>query len=645
MKLKKKHNIQYIIILLTLAMLLFSAAVFAESSEADEMDNCTAVYVGSAVSVDGTTMIARCADTHPTTVSCYFKLTEASDEPGRTVTGNNGFVYTLPDTTYQYWSFPRPAALEKGDSWDSVASNENGVAVTATVTGYVCEAALAADPYVEDGITEDNIAGIIAACADSSRSAVELIAEIIDTQGSGESNIFMVADTNECWYMEIYTGHQYAAVKLPEDCVAGFGNEFMLDTLEGFGDTIVSDELETLPAQAGYAEYNSDGRLNLFATYAGKNRLADYANLRTWRIHNLLAESTAGEYDTLSKYDFLYKPDKKVDTSDVIDIFRDRMEGTEYENRLESGKIRVIATETASHAHILKIHKDLPQAIAVEGWICLSNANYAPFVPISNAATEAISEYSYEVPAYEMDENSAHCIFKRLNALAAQDRACYGLGIESMWQEYETVWMSEFSDLLEQAAELYNDGKNDDATALMTAHAMAVQSQALTQAEQTTTDLEWYMMENTDTLRYEFSYDTLEFADEPVEYAAFIPMINAADYAKSYGWSAEATDDELTLSNGDESLRIIPTDGKRTSTGTLVKNDEEIQVAAVSRDDGIYLSLDTAIEYLKTDTVAAADMSEYITADSIGGYLPIIIIGIIAALAACAAVLRKKAGK
>ena len=587
--------------ILAAAMLLTGGAwaAGAESVSVEPEDNCTAVYVGSAVSEDGTTMLARCADTHPTTVACSLLVTEACDEPGRIVTGKNGFVYTLPDSTYQYWSVPRPAALEKGDSWDSVASNEKGVAVTATVTGYVCEAALSADPYVADGLTEDNIAGLVAACADSSRHAIELIASIIDEQGSGESNIFLVADTEECWYMEIYTGHQYAAVRLPEDCVAGFGNEFMLEELDGFDEVICSEGLQSVPEEAGFAEYTEEGSLNLFDTYSGKGRLADYANLRTWRVHNLLAPSTAGEYDTGTKYAFLYTPDEKVSTADLIAIFRDRMEGTEYETAVSEGKVRIIGTETASQVHVMKVHKDLPAAIAVETWLCLSNAAYSPFIPLSNAITSSIEEYEYVLPAYSWDENSAHCLYKRLNALAAQNRTLYGLGIESMWQELEAIWAAEYTEILQQAAALYETGRTDAAVELLTAYGKTVQRQALTQAVQTTEDLMWFIMENTDTLAYDFSYGSLQYADTKNEPAVFVPLVNAVDYAAAQGWSCETVGESRILTREGSTLTITPSDGKRTSTGSIATDDGETAVTAFDRDGALYLALDTAREYLK----------------------------------------------
>ena len=607
-----KTALTLLLVVCCLAVIVPAEALAAEIStttmtSAD--DNCTAIYIGSAVSEDGSVIIARCADTHPTTTCVYLKITEASSEKGRTVSGKNGFVYRLPEETYRYISVPRPASFEKGNSWDSAASNEKGVAVTATVTGYVCDEALAADPYIAEGLTEDNIAGIVAACADSARSGIEIIAGIIDEYGSGEANIFMVADQKECWYMEIYTGHQYAAVKLPEDCVAGFGNEFMLDTLSGFDELIVSEGLETVPADNGFAQYDDDGALNLFNTYSGEGRLADYANLRTWRIHRLLAPSDAGEYSTETKYDFLYQPDGKVGVADVIDIFRDRYEGTEWEDAVNGGKVRVIATETASQVHVMQVFSELPEEIAVTEWMCFSNANYAPFVPISNGITAVSDAYGYIPQNYELDENSAHCIYKKLNALAAQDRDHYGLNIEKLWQEYESIWMAQYREVLENAAEYFANGEEEQGRELLTTYCVNAQEQAVTQAEKTFDDLLWYIMEDTDTLRYDFSYETLTYSEEPYERNAFMPLVNAAAYAEQYGWAVADEENGLSLNKGGEVIRLEPSDGKRTSNGLLIANDETIEIKAYNADAGVYIPLDIAVEYIRGESSAVIELS------------------------------------
>ena len=82
--------------------------------------------------------------------------------------------------------------------------------------------------------------------------------------------------------MEIYGGHQYCAVKAPADCVTATGNEFQIETIdENHPDVICSSTLFTLPAEKGFAAYDSNGKMNLFNTYAGPETERDTCRLRT----------------------------------------------------------------------------------------------------------------------------------------------------------------------------------------------------------------------------------------------------------------------------------------------------------------------------------------------------------------------------
>ncbi|MBO5521782.1 MAG: C69 family dipeptidase [Eubacterium sp.] len=72
----------------------------------------------------------------------------------------------------------------------------------------------------------------------TAREGVEKLAQILDTYGSSECNIAFIADQKEAWYVEMYTGHQYAAVLLPRDKVSVFGNEFTLEKLSEYEDSI-----------------------------------------------------------------------------------------------------------------------------------------------------------------------------------------------------------------------------------------------------------------------------------------------------------------------------------------------------------------------------------------------------------------------
>lgn len=593
----------------------FCLPTFAKEAEKTAGEECTGIYVGRKASKDGTTIIARCADTHPVTTSQYLKIEPAvTGKPGRLVSGKNGFLWELPENTYKYISVPRPKAVEKGRNWDSAAMNECGLAVTATVSAYISKEARTWDPYVADGISEDNLAGIIASTCASAREGVERIAKIVDTQGSSESNIIMVADQNEAWYMELYSGHQYAAVKMPEDKIAVFGNEFMLDTLDGYEDVIVSENLEATAQKHGAAVYRN-GSFDPFASYVGTENLADYSNLRTWRGHALLAPTTVEAYDTHTKYPLFYDADHKIGDDEIIAVFRDRMEDIIPEEKFAEGKTRIIGTESAAHVHLLKVHSEYPAQMAVEMWLCMSNAAYAPFVPISNAITAADAKYTYVLPEYQLNERSASHVYKKLNALAALNRKQYGLGIESCWQDWEAAQRVQNRAVLQRASELYADGQDAKAAELLTKYSVSVQSDALHGADRMFNELMWYIAEHSESLKYTFSYDTLVFG-EPFDTTPFSPGVPLTDYAESYGWSVRQTEDGFVLTRNNDSVTILPSDGDRLSEASATVRGQQIPIDAWTLDGVAYIRHTDAVKHLKTDTVTAADPSVWLKPDS-----------------------------
>lgn len=108
------------------------------------------------------------------------------------------------------------------------------------------------------------------------REAVENYGKIMETYGSSESNTFMIADQQEAWYLESYSGHQWCAVKMPEDAVAVFGNECMLGSVADYveGESLLRSEgLFSVPEAAGQTVLDEAGNVDLFATYVGARNL------------------------------------------------------------------------------------------------------------------------------------------------------------------------------------------------------------------------------------------------------------------------------------------------------------------------------------------------------------------------------------
>ena len=143
--------------------------------------------------------------------------------------------------------------------------------------------------------------------------------------------------------------------------MAFYGNMFMIQTEyeEGNTDTFRhSKELFSMPEKAGLA-VRKDGKMSLCETYGGKDRIADYSNLRTYMGHYRLAKSTAGEYNTKTRYPLFFDPEKKVSLKDVFNLYRWRYTGTPYCPE-ETGRedVRQIATEATFNCHAIQIFED-----------------------------------------------------------------------------------------------------------------------------------------------------------------------------------------------------------------------------------------------------------------------------------------------
>ena len=67
---------------------------------------------------------------------------------------------------------------------------------------------------------------------DSARAGVERLGKIVAKQGAAETNGVIFSDKNEIWYMEILSGHQWAAVKVPDDCYAVIPNMLSIDSFD-----------------------------------------------------------------------------------------------------------------------------------------------------------------------------------------------------------------------------------------------------------------------------------------------------------------------------------------------------------------------------------------------------------------------------
>ena len=484
---------------------------------------CTAVYVGRGVSADGTTILAKSNDYQDVWGNCVTITERVENEPGRRMpVDNEATVFAeIPATTYRYTSTPfmDSATAVNGLGRDAtVCANECGVTMIMSITAFSNAAALQADPLIGHGLTEFTAVDLVVCQSATAREGVEVLLGLIDRFGSSEVNIALIADQKETWYVEMYNGHQYAAVKLPEDKVCAFGNEFLLQDPADYEDCIVSPDLERLAVEHGFAVYGGNGRLDLLATYSGPEVVTNYSHMRTWIAHRVLSPSTAGEYRIDALYPLCFEPDGKVSLQDVMELIRNRYEQTEYSpDATGRTDMRVIGTDTALSVHIAQVYPDLPADMCCVTWESTGPAVYGVFVPVSNAAASISEPYARNQSAAEARQfdtvNYPYYRFKELTTLCVEPADCpiYGVPVRAYWHAAETAMVRDMDTVLRTAAAMED---RSAAVRLITDYCCAAQNKAFADAGQLLNDVRWYHSKNSNTMKNGRNPETHEILDE-----------------------------------------------------------------------------------------------------------------------------------
>lgn len=428
---------------------------------------CTAVYVGKNVSEDGTTMIARSEDIGGGYTKRFVVHNGENHKKGEKFRDINGFEMDLPEKTFRYTAVEDTPERGEGERpYGEAGFNEYGLAVTATVSANYNEKAEIADPYVKTGLYELSIEEIVLSQCKTAKEGVKLLASIIDNQGSGEGNIIMLADQEEAWYMEILSGSQYAAIKMPTDKVAVVPNFFMIGKLDVNGqDVITSKDLINLPKKHGFL-VEEDGMINVEQTY-GEPHL-EHSTYRAWggRYYFNKNLKVSPDDDT---FQLFFEPEKKVKLQDVIGVLSYRYEGTKYDTELEENKeINQIGNERQAECHVLQIRHDYPSALAGVEWLAMGNAEHSVFLPYYGSLITDTAD-CHKIKDILYNKDSAYWSFRSIAALCDVNRRQYGDGVKEYWRAYQEELIKAHKEVDKEMFSLYEKDKKaaeDKATAL-----------------------------------------------------------------------------------------------------------------------------------------------------------------------------------
>jgi putative dipeptidase B len=416
---------------------------------------CTGVIVGKGLTTDGSFIFGRNEDflETPEHNKNFVVHERGKNKPGTVFKdASNGFTYTLPEERFKYFSVP-DVTPEEG-IFDEAGYNEYGVAIDTTVSADSNDKIKKIDPYVKDGIAESAMPTVILPYVKTAREGVLRLAEIIKTKGAAEGNILVIADKKEMWYIEIYSGHQFVAVKYPDDKFSVFPNTFFLGTvdLNDKNNVIKSDGIEKVAKDAGsYVAVN--GKMHLAKSYAPefaeRNRSRAYSG-----ILQINPKAKINYND--DRFEFFQSSDKKISLQDVMGVLRNRLENTKFKPQMDGKKgddyKYPINNENVIESHIFQIKKDLPANVGGIMWLTMASSKYSPYIPYYgniNATYDA-----YHVKGGKYDANSFYWVSETVNT--AMNKASVNAQKEffNKIKDYENKKIAEQNELNKRIAKM-----------------------------------------------------------------------------------------------------------------------------------------------------------------------------------------------
>ncbi|MCI5722649.1 MAG: C69 family dipeptidase [Erysipelotrichaceae bacterium] len=408
-------------------LLSSTIAILVASSSVISAYACTGVIIGGDLTEDGSTIFGRTEDLEVNHNKVYKVHPAGEYKAGDTVKDvsvdpDHGYSYTFTHDSYRYTSIS-DTTPEYG-YFDETGFNEKGLIADMTVSASANDSVLEVDPYVEEadenhsvGISEAIITTAVLGSCDSARNAVEFISQEVATKGASEGNGLVVADASEVWYMEIYTGHQFVAMKYPRDKFSVFPNSFWLNecnltqgeetdyyNVSQDGNYIYSKDIFKVAQEAKTFKGDEENRtIDLYASYA----LPELSESNVSRVCSGIKQFNPDADLEGDVYEFLQTTNKKITLADAMAFTRNRLESiNKIADDLGRGDRYPIGNRNTMEAHIYHIPSTATQEYPGTMWLALGSPLTSPFVAYYPNQQSGIEQAQNETNEY--DENSVY---------------------------------------------------------------------------------------------------------------------------------------------------------------------------------------------------------------------------------------------
>jgi len=393
---------------------------------------CTVIIVGKNASVDGSVMSTHTCDCG--VCDWTFRKVPAADWPA----GSTRKIYHID----QFFAFDPDVGLK----WEEIKNNFTGLEIPqpAHTFGYIHgdfgymndnqvalgESTIGAQPKMENNTPTAKLDITMLTLlamerATTARDAIKIMGELAEKHGYGFTDtgeMLAVSDPNEAWIFEIMPvgplwtpqsgkpGAVWCAQRVPDDHVSVCPNESRIGEIDQKNPDyfLFSPNVVSFAVDQKLYDPKSGKPFNWKRAYSPNDLSAASTNgsrVRLWRFFDLVAPSQKFSPETNNMdLPFSIKPEKKLSVYDVMQMTRDKCEGTAFYTArgLQGGPFenpnylprpfqlegktyntsRVIGVNRAEYVTVTQCRGWLPNPIGGIVWLCFGAQDTSCFMPL-----------------------------------------------------------------------------------------------------------------------------------------------------------------------------------------------------------------------------------------------------------------------
>jgi dipeptidase len=435
-------------------------------------DGCTSVTAGRLATFDGSVITSHTDDSHRTRSSV--NIMPGTDHPRGSYTEThrriNDDTKAMPSYAFQKTGeIPQVPRTYGFINSAYPCMNEVQLGIGESTFGGRPE--LRSDAGLID--CQDLIRLMLERCK-TAREALELAGSLLKQYGWNDAGeCLTIADKNEVWHLEIVgpgkgeIGAVWVAQRVPDDHISVNANastikEIDLSNREYFQ---ASENIFDIARKNGW--WREGETFRFCYAYAPESRTSFASRRREWRVFDLLAPSSKFDPNA-ENFPFSVKPDKLVTLEDLIAVFKDYYEGTDF-NFIkditvtdEQGKTiispmanpfmpydmnkifkinggwgwmgeRTISRWYTMYATIIQCRSWLPDDVGGLVWFAQDNVATSVYIPIFCGVTDLPQTYKVDGRETGFSNESAWWAFNRLSTLTAQRWGDMRKDVDAVW--------------------------------------------------------------------------------------------------------------------------------------------------------------------------------------------------------------------